>query len=319
MTVALTQADRSPLRQILAKGGIFLFLAALLILGGIAQPVFLSAGNVSNMLVQLAPLVIVVLGQTFVIISRGLDLSVASIMATAAITPTLFPAGGNANAAIIAATLAVGLAAGVLNGVLVTKRNVSPFLATLATAILLQGLRFAATAGAPSGNIPDLFKSLGTARLIGLPLSVWIAAGLALLCAVLLHKSTYGRQLYIVGGNPVAGELVGIRPDRVIILAYILSGLLSALAGLMLAGFAGVVDNNIGRGFELDSIVAAVIGGVALSGGRGGIAGAVAGAAILVSIFTLVLLIGVPVQAQMIIKGVVILAAAAFYVRRTRF
>jgi ribose/xylose/arabinose/galactoside ABC-type transport system permease subunit len=147
---------------------------------------------------------------------------------------------------------------------------------------------------------------------------VLIALVLGVIFWLLLHRSLFGRQLYIVGGNPVAAELVGIRPDRVVIATYVISGLMAAIAGLILAGFAGVVDNNIGRGFELDSIVAAVIGGVALSGGRGGVPGALTGAAILVAIFNLVLLIGAPVQVQMIIKGAVIVVAAAFYVKRRR-
>lgn len=316
LATASPDISRPSLASLASGRGLYIFFAVLVLVGGLISPSFVSANNINNMLVQFAPLAIVVIGQTFVIISRGLDLSVASIMATAAITTTMFRTGGSPEALIVVASLGVGLGTGLLNGLLVTKRNVSPFLATLATAIMLQGLRFAATSGAPSGNIPEIFKLLGTSRLFGMPISVLIAIGLGVAFGVLLHRSLYGRHLYIVGGNPVAGELVGINPDRTVIVSYIISGLMASIAGLILAGFAGVVDNNIGRGFELDSIVAAVIGGVALSGGRGGIPGALTGAAILVAIFNLVLLIGAPVQLQMIIKGIVIVVAAAFYVKR---
>ncbi|MCR9122549.1 MAG: ABC transporter permease [Phyllobacteriaceae bacterium] len=304
--------------EFFARYGIYLFLALLIAGGGLISPSFVSAGNINNMLVQLAPLGIVVIGQAFVIISRGLDLSVASVMATAAVMTSLYTSDNSSAPLIVASALAVALATGLVNGLLVTKRNVSPFLATLATAIMLQGIRFWLTSGAPSGNIPPLFKQIGAGSLGGVPISLVIFLVIAVVFWVVLHRSAYGRALYIVGGNPIAGRLVGLSSDRVIIVAYMISSTLAATAGLILAGFAGVVDNFVGRGFELDSIVAAVIGGVALSGGRGGIAGAVVGAAILIAIFNLVLLIGAPVQFQIIIKGAVIVLAAAFYVKKSK-
>ena len=302
----------------LGSWSIYLFLAALIAVGGLISPAFVGADNIGNMLVQLAPLGIVVIGQTFVILTRGLDLSVASVMATSAIMTTLYTSDNASAPLILASAAAVAIGTGLVNGLLVTKRAVSPFLATLATAIMLEGIRFALTSGAPSGNIPQVFKTLGNGRILGVPNSLIVFALIALVFWVVLHRSAYGRQVYIVGGNPLAGRLVGIAADRVIIGAYLISSSLAALAGLLLAGFVGVVDNFVGQGFELDSIVAAVMGGVALSGGRGGIPGAVVGAAILVAIFNLVLLIGAPVQFQTIIKGVVIVVAAAFYVQRQK-
>jgi ribose transport system permease protein len=139
---------------------------------------------------------------------------------------------------------------------------------------------------------------------------------MAAIFGVMLSRSTFGRKVYITGGNPITATLVGINADRVTIVCYLISGALSALAGLMLSGFVGVVDNWVGRGFELDSIVAAVIGGVALSGGRGTIVGALVGATILVVVFNSALLLGLPIEFQILIKGVVIVSAAAFYVRR---
>ena len=140
-------------------------------------------------------------------------------------------------------------------------------------------------------------------------------AAIAAVFVVILHVSTFGRRVFLVGGNPVMARLVGIRVDRVVIASYVLSGLLAATAGLVLSGFVGLVDNFVGRGFELDSIVAAVLGGVALSGGRGTILGALVGAAILVAITNAILLLGLPIQFQLIIKGIVIVIAAALHVR----
>lgn len=315
---AVTQNHPQSGGEFVSRYGIYLFLVALMVVGGLISSSFVSAGNLNNMLVQLAPLGIVVIGQSFAIISRGLDLSVASVMATAAVTTSLFTADNGSGPLILLSALAIAVATGLVNGLLVTKRSVSPFLATLATAIMLQGIRFWLTSGAPSGNVPPIFKWIGAGRVAGVPVPLVIFMAIAAAFWVLLHRSIYGRWLYIVGSNAVTGRLVGIPSDRVIIIAYVISSSLAAIAGLMLAGFAGVVDNFVGAGFELDSIVAAVIGGVALSGGRGGIPGAVAGAAILVAIFNLVLLIGAPVQLQIIIKGLVIVLAAAFYVKKTK-
>lgn len=311
-------SDPGPVRMFfssLSRFGVFLLLPVLLLLGGVLSPAFLGTGNISNLLLQIAPLGIVVIGQSFVMIARGLDLSVASMMATAAVIATGF-SGSNGDVVIIVATvLTIAVAVGLINGLLVTKRHVSPFLATLATMILLQGFRFAYTQGAPSGNVPPLFRILGSGKLDGIPFNFAILLILATLFWIVLHRSAFGRRVFIVGGNPVTGRLLGIRSDLVIIACYVTSSCLAAIAGLILSGYVGLVDNWVGQGFELDSIVACVIGGVSLKGGRGSIAGALAGAAIIMVIANEVLLFGMPIQIQIIIKGVVIVIAAALYAR----
>jgi ribose/xylose/arabinose/galactoside ABC-type transport system permease subunit len=304
-------------KDIIRNYGIHLVLLFLIVVTAIISPQFLASRNISNMLLQAAPLGIVVIGQVLVILVRGLDLSVASVMATAAVVATSFNGQDSDAFAVFAVAIAIGLATGLVNGLLITKRSVSPFLATLATLTLLQGMRFAYTQGAPSGNVPPIYRVLGSQLYYGVPYNMIILAVLTIVFSLLLHKSTFGRRIYITGGNPVTARLVGINADRVTIACYIISGGLAALAGLILSGFVGIVDNWVGRGFELDSIVAAVMGGVALSGGRGSIIGGLLGTAILVVVFNAVLMIGFPVQLQFIIKGLVIIIAAAFYVRKT--
>jgi ribose/xylose/arabinose/galactoside ABC-type transport system permease subunit len=303
--------------DIIRNYGIHLVLLFLIIITALISPQFLASRNISNMLLQAAPLGIVVIGQVLVILVRGLDLSVASVMATAAVVATSFNGQDSDALAVFAVAIAIGLATGLVNGLLITKRSVSPFLATLATLTLLQGMRFAYTQGAPSGNVPPVYRVLGSQLYYGIPYNMIILAALTIVFSLLLHKSTFGRRIYITGGNPVTARLVGINADRVTIACYVISGGLAALAGLILSGFVGIVDNWVGRGFELDSIVAAVMGGVALSGGRGSIIGGLLGTAILVVVFNAVLMIGFPVQLQFIIKGLVIIIAAAFYVRRS--
>jgi ribose/xylose/arabinose/galactoside ABC-type transport system permease subunit len=310
--------DRGPgraLRSSLSRSVLFLVLPVLLFLGGAISPAFLGAGNISNLLLQIAPLGIVAIGQSFVMIVRGLDLSVASTMATAAVIATGFSGSNGDVTAIVAAVSAIGIAVGLVNGLLITKRHVSPFLATLATMILLQGFRFAYTQGAPSGNVPPLFRTLGSEKLDGIPFNFAILLILAALLWVVLHRSAFGRRVFIVGGNPITGRLLGIGSDRITIACYLISSCLAAAAGLILSGYVGLVDNWVGQGYELDSIVACVIGGVSLKGGRGSILGALAGAAIITVIANEVLLFGLPIQLQIIIKGAVIVIAAALYSR----
>jgi ribose/xylose/arabinose/galactoside ABC-type transport system permease subunit len=320
MTISAQSENRSrySLQDIVRSYGIFLVLLFLILVTTILSPAFLTGNNVSNMLLQAAPLGIVVIGQVLVILVRGLDLSVASVMATAAVVATSFSGQDSDALPVFLVAMTIGIATGLLNGLLITKRNVSPFLATLATMTLLQGLRFAYTQGAPSGNVPPIYRVLGSQTFYGVPYNLMVLIVLAVVFSILLHKSTYGRRVYLTGGNPVMARLVGINADRITIASYVISGGLAALAGLIYSGFVGIVDNWVGRGFELDSIVAAVMGGVALSGGRGSIVGGLLGAVILVVVFNAVLMIGFPVQFQIIIKGLVIIIAAAVYVRSAR-
>jgi ribose/xylose/arabinose/galactoside ABC-type transport system permease subunit len=322
MTDAATPMEGSPdrgsirmLRSSLSRFGIFLLLPVLLVLGGAISPAFLSASNISNLLLQIAPLGIVAIGQSFVMIVRGLDLSVASMMATAAVIATGFSGSNGDVASIVAVVFAMAVAVGLTNGLLITKRLVSPFLATLATMILLQGFRFAYTQGAPSGNVPPLLRTVGSGKLDGIPFNFAILMFLATLLWIILHRSAFGRRVFIVGGNPITGRLLGIRSDLIMIVCYVISSCLAAMAGLILSGYVGLVDNWVGQGYELDSIVACVIGGVSLKGGRGSIAGALAGAAIIMVIANEVLLLGLPIQIQIIIKGAVVVIAAALHAR----
>jgi ribose/xylose/arabinose/galactoside ABC-type transport system permease subunit len=309
--VACTLAPSRATRGLLDRFGVALVLPILLALGGVISPAFISERNLSNLLLQFAPLAIVAMGQSFVMIVRGLDPSVASMMATAAVIATGFSGGDRDVVTVFIAASAVAVAIGLINGLLVTKRQVSPFLATLATMILLQGFRFAYTQGAPSGNVPALLRALGSAKLDGVPYNSLVLLGLAATLGVVLHRSAFGRRVFIVGGGPATGRLLGIRSDLIVVICYVISSCLAALAGLILSGYVGLVDNWVGQGYELDSIVACVVGRVSLKGGRGSIAGALSGAAVIVVIANEVLLLGVPIQIQLIIKGAVIVVAAA--------
>lgn len=302
---------------LLERFGLPVFLVVLLTIAAAASPAFLKPANLLSLLTLAAPLGMVVLGQTFVILVRGLDLSVASLMATVAVLATAFKAKeDSAIPLIFVAAIALSAIVGLINGWLVTKRRVSPFLATLAMMIILQGIRFAYTGGAPISTLPPGMRHLSTGQFLGLPVNLWALFLMTLLLAGLLYRTAIGRQIYMVGGNPEAARLNGLSPDRITILCYVICSVCAGIGGLFLLGYVGTVSNWVGQGYELDSIVAAVMGGVALSGGRGNLFMALLGVVILIVVNNVVILLGLPIEMQLIIKGIIIIVAAAFY--RTR-
>ena len=300
------------------KYGLYVFLILLLIVAFSVSPNFFSPRNIQNLLTDGAPLGMAALGQTFVILTAGLDLSVGSLMSTVAVIATSIRPDNAMILPIFLISIGFGALVGFVNGWLVTKRKVSPFLATLATMIVLQGIRFAYTKGAPlSGSLPPGFRVLGTGTLFSIPVNLVALAFLILVFAILLYRSSYGRKLYLVGGNPRAAFLSGIHSDRIIIAAYMICSILASIAGLFLVGYVGSVDNWVGNGYELDSIAAVMMGGASFKGGKGGIFGSLAGVVVLIVIYNLVLLLGFPIQAQLVVKGLVIILAASFYLTRS--
>lgn len=279
------------------------------------SPRFLNPANIRDILILAAPLGFVVIGQMIVIIIRGLDLSVASIMATVAV---LAIGMGDNIAVILALGLILGASMGAVNGYLVAFRQVTPFLATLATMIVLQGVRFAYTGGAPSGTLPQELRYLSTGTVVGIPVAVMLLLVVAVAAHWVLERTVFGRRLKLYGVNPDAARMTGAPVHFLVVMAFTISGLMAAVGGLVLVGYVGIVDNWTGRGYELDSIAAAVIGGAALSGGRGSVPGALVATLILVSLFNIVVILGLSIELQMLIKGCLIILAAAVYMTRSR-
>jgi len=303
--------------EILRKHGSYIALFILMVLSGIIQPIFFHPQNIFNLLLKAAPLGVVTLGQFFVILGGGFDLSVASLMATTNIVAAAGMYGRNEMCLSVSLLcLGLGILVGLTNGLLITKRRIPPFIMTLGMMIFLQGVRFVWTKGAPFGTIPLALRFIGKGSIGGIPLSVILLAILAIGSFVVLTKTTYGRQLYSTGGNWEAARLSGVNVDRVIILTYIISGFMAALAGLLLTGYLGLSDNWAGKGYELKSIASVVIGGAALTGGRGTVGGTIAGVLIMTILDNIVLLLNLEVEIQMIVEGIVIIGAVAFYTAR---
>lgn len=314
--VQITRGQQA--REIVQRYGLYIFLLVLIIVASVTTEAFLTVGNIRDVVKQASPLAIVALGQTLVIISGGLDLSVASLMATAAVAATAI--GGYNNSMVVPVVIAVmvmGLAVGGFNGYLVTKRKVSPFLATLATMIVLQGIRFAYTGGAPSQALSSHLRLVGKGTWGPIPVDLVPLVVLTLVVGVILYRTSYGRKLYLVGGNPRASFLAGINSDWIITLAYMMCGVLAAIAGIVLVGYVGNIDNWVGRGMELNSIAAVIMGGATFAGGRGSIWGTLAGVFVLAIVFNYLLLLGLPAQVQYVVQGAIIILASAAYVTRS--
>jgi ribose/xylose/arabinose/galactoside ABC-type transport system permease subunit len=307
------------LRATFEKFGIYIFLILLFAFASLVSPAFLNPQNLKDILNQAAALGIVSIGQTFVILTGrgGLDLSVASVMATVAVIVAKNTGGQDALLLpVVLVCLLFGIVVGLANGLLITKRKVPPFMATLGMMIIIQGLRFLYTKGAPKGDFPPFLRFLGRGDIGPIPTSVISLAILFVVAAVVLKKTVFGRQVYAIGGNINTAYLSGYHTDRIITFIYAISGFTAAIAGLYLAGWIGIADNWVGKGYELDSIAAVVMGGTSFEGGRGGVFGTMAGVLIIMMLYNLVLLLHLPVQVQYIVKGAVIILAASFYVRR---
>ena len=184
---------------------------------------------------------------------------------------------------------------------------------------MVQGARFVYPGGVPRGSIPPSIRFLGGGMLGPIPVAMIMWAVIVLIFVIVTRRTTFGRRLYAVGGNPRAAHLSGVNVNGVIVAAYTLCSMLAGLAGLVLAGYSGFVDNWIGRGYDLDSIAAAVVGGTLFEGGRGGVLGTVAGVLIITILYNLVLLLALDEEMRRIVKGVAIILAVALYARmRTR-
>ena len=305
------------LRAQLARYAPIIGLAVALVAAAFVTPEFYSGTNLVNVLRQAAILGIVAIGQTFVLLTAGIDLSVGGVMGMSMIIAAQV-SGGDDSSLLVAVLLALlmGVFVGVVNAFLVVSRNVPPFVATLATFILLEGARDAWTRGIPSGAIPNALQFLGQENLAFIPVPALILLIVGAAGIFALRRTTYGRSLYAVGANPRAAYMSGIRVRLHKSSAYVICSMLAAVAGLVLSGYIGYVDRYLGQGFELDSIAASVVGGVSLAGGKGGVGGALAGVGLLAVLTNIVIFLNLGESAQLFVKDAVIIAAVALQAKR---
>ncbi|MCP4398032.1 MAG: ABC transporter permease [bacterium] len=288
---------------------------ALLLVAAIAVYVvtgvnFFGIGNLLNMSRSFSMLGVAAIGQTVVIISGGLDLSVGAVISVANVSAATFMNGDNRLLIPIGIlTILVGGLIGLVNGLLIAKRRVPPFIATLGVAIIVNGIRLIWTKGIPSGKIPPMLNEVGVGTTLHIPNLLFVFLVVAVIISIIMTKAPYGRKLYAVGTNPAAASLCGVRSDIVTMTAYVVCGMTAALVGIMLGGYMGMSDPLIGEGYDLDTIAAAVLGGAKIGGGFGGVMGTMIGACIMLMITNLSLLVHFPLQSQMLLKGGLIIFA----------
>lgn len=299
------------LSQITQKLGPLLGLVILIIIVSVLNPSFLEPLNILNLLRQVSINALIAFGMTFVILTGGIDLSVGSILAlSSAFVANMMVAGFDPILAIIIGCLLGGVM-GMINGLMITKGKMAPFIATLATMTIFRGLTLVYTDGNPITGLGDslTFQLFGRGYLLGIPVpAITMVITFAILW-VILHKASFGRKTYAIGGNEKASIVSGIKVSRVKIMIYSLAGMLAALAGAILTSRLNSAQPTAGTSYELDAIAAVVLGGTSLSGGRGRIVGTLIGALIIGTLNNGLNLLGVSSFYQMVVKGIVILIA----------
>jgi ribose transport system permease protein len=288
-------------------------LIVLVVAVSLASPDFLDVGNLLNVLRQTSINAVIAMGMTFVILTAGIDLSVGAILALCGAFAASLIAGGSSLLIAMVLVLLAGIVLGALSGLVITYGAVQPFIATLVSMTVLRGAVLVFTNGTPIDSsgaaASDAFGSLGDGYVFGIPIPVIAAAIVFVACWVALTQTRFGRYVYAIGGNENVARLSGVNVTLITIAVYAVSGLLSAVAGVILTARLESAQPTAGLGYELDAIAAVVVGGTSLAGGIGSMTGTLIGALIIGVLNNALNLMDVSSYYQMIAKGAVILLA----------
>lgn len=300
------------------KYGILIALLLVCVALSVVNEFFLTQRNIINVLRQASINGILAIGMTFVILTRGIDLSVGSVVALAGVVSASM-ATTSSTAAVAGAPYAfyiafavgilVGMAAGWINGILVAYFNVPAFVTTLGMLSAARGLTLLYSGGRPVPSLTPEYRFIGTGDLFGVPMPIALFALVFVLAYFVLSSTRFGRHVYAAGGNPHAARVSGINVKRVRMVVYVISGALAGLAGMVLAARTGSALPQAGVAYELDAIAAVVIGGTSLSGGVGRVTGTLIGALLISVVNNGLDLMGVESYYQQVIKGMLIVAA----------
>lgn len=302
--------DTSELLRLAARGAPALALVVLGIVGFIATPDFLTSGNIESILVASAILVILCLGQTFVISTAGIDLSIAATAQLAGVTLGAVWAAGAGLVWSCVVAVAVGAVSGAVNGFIVAKGRVGDFIVTLGTFSALSGLTLLVSDARPEPVTSPFLIRVATGSIGPVPILVLVAGVLASLAWVLMFRTAFGTHVLAVGGNKDAADALGLRTDRIKIAVYTIAGVCAGIAAILLVARLGAAEPRAGSQYQLTSIAAAVLGGVSLFGGRSSIVGPVIGAIILTGILNLLNVVNVDPYYQPIAVGAVVVLSA---------
>lgn len=292
--------------------GAYLLLFVIIVVFLLSTNGTVSPSHLLNIARSAAPLGIVAIGQTIVLLAGGLDLSVGATISMVNLVCASIMSGNEGKigpAVLVSLLLCAGI--GLVNGLIITKFKMQPFLVTLATSIIIEGGYYIYTQGIPNGSVAGSFRYIAEGWIGGIPAAVLIWCAVWVVLSVILHKSVYGHKLYYTGANPTAARMSGYHADRILIGAYILCSLLAGLAGLMLSAYVGVASMGIGTPYQLNSIAAAVIGGASFAGGIGTLEGTFPGVMIIVILQSLMTILGISEAGEYLSQGVVIAGMVA--------
>jgi ribose transport system permease protein len=312
ITPAADRTQRDRIVAALSKMYLFVVFAIILVIGAVISPYFLKERNLLNIITAASITSVLAVGQFFVIVTGGIDLSVGALAALATVVSAILLANHQLVAVASLITLLICGMVGLINGALVVYAGITPFIATLAMLSIVEGSSYIIQTGELIQISDKGFASFFAGSLGSIPAPVIIFLVITAIAAFVMNNTTFGRELYAIGGNREAARLSGLPIDRDLLLAYVTSGLMAGLAGLMLAAQLLEGSSLIGKGYELDSIAAVVVGGASLFGGSGDPLRAVIGGLIIATILNIMNLVGIQSQPQLVIKGLVILIAVFF-------
>lgn len=299
-------------KEFLVEHKAVITLVFLVVVMSVCNPYFLTWNNGLLILQQTSINAIIAVGMTFVILTRGIDLSVGSVLALSGMFCASMVYHDLPIVVVMSLTMLIGAALGLISGFIIVKGNVQPFIATLITMTLFRGLTMVYSQGYPIPAISHGFEYIGNGRLLGVPISVLTMIVVFMAAFYILKYTRFGRYIYALGGNEEATRLAGIKVDRVKLSVYVISGILAALAAVILTARLSSAQPTAGSGYELDAIAAVVLGGTSLFGGKGKIMGTLMGALIIGLISNALNLMDVSSYYQLIVKAVVILIAVLF-------
>ncbi|MEF2966670.1 ABC transporter permease [Paenibacillus sp. M1] len=291
--------------------GIIFVLLIMCVILSITSPVFLTTDNLISVLRQVSNNVFLALGMTLIMILGGIDLSVGAIVAVSGtLTVGFIVNNGISIPVAIALGVLIGVLLGFFNGIIIAQFKLPAFIVTLATMNIAQGIAYIYSGGRSARITNDTYTLIGTGKLFGfLPLPVLYMIILIIIFMVLLNKTRFGTNIYAIGGNREAARLSGVPSKKVEIAVYTISGLLAALAGVVLSARMYSGQPSVGSGYEMDAIAACVLGGVSMAGGRGRISGTIFGVLIIGIVSNGLNLMGVSSFWQLLVKGLIILIA----------
>jgi ribose transport system permease protein len=316
---ASSRWSRERITNLLIRNSMVFFLILVMFFFATQSDRFFTLPNARTILIAAAPFALVALGQTLVILTGGIDLSVGSVIAVSAMTaawvsvrsPDLVWLG-------IVAAICVGALVGLINGLVVSRLNVAPFVATLGTLTAASGMAYVIGGGAPINGLPPAFGDIANTRILGFQLPVFFMIAGFVIVGIIMRYSSFGLRVYAVGGNRTAAEVAGVNVKGVLTSVYVISGLLAGISGVVLASRVISGPPNLGSGYELYAIAAVVIGGASLMGGKGTVWGTLLGLFLIQTLNNGLDILIVPAYWQAVIIGVLIVAAVAVDMWATR-